>query len=81
MAAAMVIPTMHEKSYIDLHNAHLKNISKFSHSHISQSQWRNREIGIDTDFMGYLNYTTQSLCKLILTQLTRIRSWDKTNFI
>ena len=32
----------------------MHNIPKFSHSHILQSQWRNREIIIDKGFLGYM---------------------------
>ena len=63
VAVTMVIPTMHEKSCIDLHNA--GNLwffkIKFSHSHISQSKWPNYEIIIDMGFLNYLNYRIQIL--------------------
>ena len=78
----MVFSTMHKKSCIDLYNAwYFKNVPKFSHSHISQSQWRSPEIIFDTGFLGYLNYTTQLFCKLFPTQLTRIHIWNPTNLI
>ena len=57
------------------------DVPNFSHSHISQSQWRNREIIFDTGFLGYLNYTTQLFCKLFPTQLTSIHIWNPTNLI
>ena len=61
VAVTMVIPIVHEKSCIDLHNAHgnLKNMKKLSHSHISQSEWWNCGVIIDTDFLNCFNYTTQ----------------------
>ena len=57
------------------------DVPNFSNSHISPSQWRNREIIFDTGFLGYLNYTTQLFCKLFPTQLTSIHIWNPTNII
>ena len=57
------------------------DVPNFSHSHISQSQWRNHEIIFDTGFLGYLNYTMQLFCKLFPTQLTSIHIWNPTNLI
>ena len=62
-------------------HGNFKNVPKFSHSYITQSQWRNPEIIFDTGFLGYLNYTTQLFCILFLTQLTRIHIWNPTNLI
>ena len=62
-------------------HGNFKNVPKFSHSHISQSQWRNPEIIFDTGFLGYLNYTMQLFCKLFPMQLTRIHIWNPTNLI
>ena len=62
-------------------HGNLKNISKCSHSHISQSHWQNCEIILDTGFLNYLNSTTQLFCKLFLTQLTRIRIWNIISII
>ena len=62
-------------------HGNLWNVSKFSHSHISQPQWLNGEIIIDTGFMNYLNYGGQLFYMIFLTQLTRILSWNITNFI
>ena len=67
---------MENHAYISTMHGHLKNIPKFSHSRISQSQLRNCELIIDTGFRNYPNFTTQLLCKLFLTQLARIRIWN-----
>ena len=40
-------------------HGNLKNVSKFSHSHISQQQWLNGEIIIDIGFMYYLKHRVQ----------------------
>ena len=61
-------------AWICIMHGNLKDIPKFSHSHISRSQWRNCEIIIDTGLLKYLNCTTQSFCKLFLAQLTR--NWN-----
>ena len=64
-----------KKSCIDCTmHGNFKNIPKFSHSHISESQCWNLEIIIDKGFLGYLNYMKQLL--LFLTQLNRIRIWN-----
>ena len=52
-----------------------------SHSHISQSQWRNCENIIDAGFLNYVKYATQLFCKLLLASLARIRILNITSFI
>ena len=80
MAGLMVISTIPEKPCIDLHG-NLKNVPKSSHSHISQSQWRNREININIDLLNHLHHTKQLLSKLFWHNWPGGRNWNIIKFV
>ena len=67
LAVSVMIFAMHEKSGMNYHNIRkFQQNSKYNHSQISQSQWKNYEIIIDMDFVNYFNHTTELLSKLFL---------------
>ena len=71
MVVALVFSTMHVKSYIDSHNAQKFEKKKFSHSHISQSQWWNCGSITVMNFLSCHNYTTQLFKTLFLAKLSQ----------
>ena len=62
-------------------HGNLKKVPKFSHSHISQSQWWNCGSITVMNFLSYQNCTTQLFRKLCLTNWARILIWIVIDFI
>ena len=82
VAVAMVISKMRENhAQIGTMHGNLKKVPKFSHSHISQSQWWICGRITVINFFSYQNYTTQLFRTLFLENWARILFWFIIDFI
>ena len=80
-AKMLIAPWLTWLSWIRTMHGNLKNVPKFSRSHILPSRlWHCWSITV-VNFFNHYNYTTQQCIKLFLTDLTTNSFWIIINFI